>query len=57
MIKTIRAKIVWTFAILVLLNLGASFWSIYNFYSLGTTVTTMLRENYQSVLAAENMVK
>jgi PAS domain S-box-containing protein len=41
----------------VLLNLGASFWSIYNFYGLGTTVATMLRENYQSVLAAENMVK
>ncbi|MEW6511594.1 MAG: ATP-binding protein [Bacteroidota bacterium] len=57
MIKTIRAKIIWTFAILVLLNLGASFWSIYNFYSLGATVTTILRENYQSVLAAENMVK
>jgi PAS domain S-box-containing protein len=57
MITSIRAKIVWTFAILVLLNLGASFWSIYNFYALGTTVTTMLRENYQSVLAAENMVK
>jgi PAS domain S-box-containing protein len=57
MIKTIRAKIVWTFALLVLLNLGASFWSIYNFYGLGTSVTTILRENYQSVLAAENMVK
>ena len=57
MIKSIRAKIVWTFALLVLLNLGASFWSIYNFYGLGSNVTTILRENYQSVLAAENMVK
>ncbi|MBI4535569.1 MAG: HAMP domain-containing protein [Ignavibacteriae bacterium] len=57
MIKSIRAKIVWTFAILVGLNLAAGFWAIYNFYALGTTVATILRENYQSVLAAENMVK
>ena len=57
MIRSIRAKIIWTFAILVMLNLAASFWSIYNFYSLGMTVATILRENFQSVLAAENMVK
>jgi two-component system, NtrC family, sensor histidine kinase KinB len=54
---SIRTKIVWTFAILVLLSLGGSFWAIYNFYAMGTTVATILRENYQSVLAAENMVK
>ena len=57
MIQTIRAKIIWTFAVLVMLNLASGFWSIYNFYKLGTTVTTILNENYQNVLAAENMVK
>ena len=57
MIKTIRSKIVWTFTCLVLLNLASGFWSIYNFYALGTTVSAILNENYQSVLAAENMVK
>jgi len=57
MVTSIRAKIIWTFAILVMLNLAASFWSMYNFYALGTTVAKILRENYQSVLAAENMVK
>lgn len=57
MIKSIRAKIVWTFAGLVVLNLVAGFWSIYNFYTLGSTVAKILRENYQSVLAADNMVK
>jgi NtrC-family two-component system sensor histidine kinase KinB len=57
MIKSIRAKIVWTFAGLVVLNLMAGFWSIYNFYALGSTVAKILRENYQSVLAADNMVK
>jgi len=56
-IKTIRSKIVWTFTCLVLLNLASGFWSIYNFYALGTTVSAILNENYQSVLAAENMVK
>jgi signal transduction histidine kinase len=57
MVTSIRAKIVWTFASLVMLNLAAGFWSMYNFYALGTTVARILRENYQSVLAAENMVK
>ena len=57
MIGSIRAKIIWTFAVLVILNLTASFWAIYNFNTLGTTVATILRENYQNVLAAENMVK
>lgn len=57
MIKTIRAKIVWAFALLVLLNLAAGFWSIYNFYALGTTIDNVLHENYRSVLAAENLVK
>ncbi len=57
MIKTIRSKIVWTFTCLVLLNLASGFWSIYNFYYLGTTVTSSLHDNYRSVLAAENMVK
>lgn len=57
MIKSIRAKIVWAFSLLVLLNLTAGFWSIYNFYALGTTIDSVLHENYRSVLAAENLVK
>jgi two-component system, NtrC family, sensor histidine kinase KinB len=54
---TIRSKIIWTFSVLVVLNVAASFWSIYNFYSIGSTLTQILSDNYQSVLAAENMVK
>lgn len=57
MVTTIRTKIIWAFGLLVTLNLAAGFWSIYNFYALGQTVATILRENYLSVLAAENMVK
>ncbi len=57
MIRTIRAKVVWTFALLVVLNLAAGFWCIYNFYVMGTTLATLLDEHYRSVLAAEKMVQ
>lgn len=57
MIRTIRTKIIWAFGLIVALNLAAGFLSIYNFYAVGTTVARILRENYMSVLAAENMVK
>ncbi len=57
MVRTIRSKIIWAFALLILLNLVAGFLSVYNFSALGTTVATILRENYLSVIAAENMVK
>lgn len=57
MIGTIRAKIVWTFTGLVVLNLAAGFWSIYNFYVMGTTLGTLLNDHYKSVLAAEKMVQ
>ncbi|HEX9006515.1 MAG TPA: ATP-binding protein [Bacteroidota bacterium] len=55
--KSIRAKIILTFTCLVLLTLAAGFWSVYNFYGLGTSVSTILKENYESVRAAENMMK
>jgi len=57
MFKSIRARIIWTFSVLVLLNLAATYWSIYNFYAIATNVTAIIRDNYLSVLAAENMMK
>lgn len=57
MFTSIRARIVWTFAVLVVLNLAATYWSIYNFYAIATSVTNIIKENYLSVLAAENMMK
>lgn len=57
MIRSIRTKLVLTFTCLIFLSLGSSFWSIYNFYSLSSAVSTILNDNYQSVLAAENMMK
>ncbi len=55
--QSIRTKLVLTFTCLIFLSLGSSFWSIYNFYALSSAVSTILNENYQSVLAAENMMK
>ncbi len=55
--RSIRTKLVLTFTCLIFLSLGSSFWSIYNFYALSSAVSTILNENYQSVLAAENMMK
>ena len=57
MIGSIRTKLVLTFTCLIFLSLGSSFWSVYNFYALSSAVSTILNENYQSVLAAENMMK
>ena len=57
MIQTIRAKIILTFAALVVLNLTAGFWAIYNVSTMGNTVGTIVRENYRSVVATENIVK
>ena len=57
MFKSIRARIIWTFAVLVLLNLASTYWSIYNFYGIATNVPAIIRDNYLSVLAAENMMK
>jgi NtrC-family two-component system sensor histidine kinase KinB len=57
MIRSIRTRVVWTFTGLVILNVASGFWAIYNFYALGATVATMLRDNYNNVLAAENMMK
>jgi PAS domain S-box-containing protein len=56
-IGSMRSKIGWTFTLLVALNLAAGFWSIYNFYVMGTTLATLLNEHYRSVLATEKMVQ
>jgi NtrC-family two-component system sensor histidine kinase KinB len=57
MIRSIRSRIVLTFTSLIFLSIGASFWSIYNFYAMSSAVSTILNEKYQSVIAAENMMK
>lgn len=56
MFYSIRKKLIIGFLSLVTMLLFASIWSVYYFYKLGTSVDRVLRENYQSIRAAELMM-
>ncbi len=55
--RSLRYKIGLEYFILVCISIGTSIFAVYNFSNLGNSIAKILRENYQSVLAAENMVK
>lgn len=57
MFRTLRAKVAAGFTVLVIINVIVSAWSIYNFHELTSAVTTMIRQNYQNVVAAQSMVE
>ncbi len=57
MFSTLRAKVAAGFTVLVIINIVVSGWSIYNFHELTSAVTTMIRQNYQNVIAAQSMVE
>lgn len=57
MFGTLRAKVAAGFAVLVIINVVVSVWSIYNFNQLTQAITTMIRQNYQNVIAAQNMLR
>lgn len=57
MFSTIRAKVAAGFTVLVIINVFVSVWSIYNFHELTSAVTTMIRQNYQNVIAAQSMIE
>lgn len=54
---SLRYKIGLEYFVLVCISIGTSIFAVYNFSRLGGSVGKIFRENYQSVLAAENMVK
>ncbi len=56
MFSTLRAKVAAGFTVLVIINVVVSIWSIYNFNQLTETITTMIRQNYLNVIAAQNML-
>ncbi len=56
MFKTLRAKVWMGFTVLVIINVIVSVWSIYNFNQLTQAVSTMARQNYQNIVATQNMV-
>ncbi len=56
MFSTLRAKVAAGFTVLVIINVIVSVWSIYNFNQLTQAITRMIKQNYQNVIAAQNMV-
>jgi PAS domain S-box-containing protein len=56
MFSTLRAKVAAGFTVMVIINVVVSVWSIYNFNQLTQTITTMIRQNYLNVIAAQNML-
>jgi len=56
MFSTLRAKVAAGFTVLVVINVIVSVWSIYNFNQLTQAITTMVKRNYQNVVAAQDMV-
>ncbi len=56
MFSTLRAKVAAGFTVLVIINVIVSVWSIYNFNQLTQAITKMIKQNYQNVIAAQNMV-
>ena len=57
MFSTLRAKVAAGFTVLVIINVIVSAWSIYNFNQLTQAIATMIKQNYQNVIAAQNMVE
>jgi len=53
--QTLRRKIAFSYALLILIILGVSAWSIYHLLHLGRAIDVILVNNYKSIVAAENM--
>ncbi|MBN2414664.1 HAMP domain-containing protein [bacterium] len=53
---TIRKKILSGYGLIILLLLVVIFWSFNSLYKLGNASNQILKENYKSILAAENMI-
>src|SRR5258707_12576888 len=55
MIKTLRTKMLLGITPLLAIMVGVGLWAIVMFFQLGTRIEVILKENYQSVRAAEGM--
>ncbi len=56
MFSTLRAKVAAGFTVLMIINVVVSAWSIYNFNQLTQAVARMARQNYQNIVATQNMI-
>src|SRR4051795_4219815 len=55
MIKTLRTKLLIGITPLLAIMVGLGLWAVVMFSRLGNNIDVILRENYRSVLAAQNM--
>lgn len=53
--KTLKSKIWFGYAVLLLMIIGVASWATFNFIGLRGAINDILIENYQSIKAAENM--
>ena len=55
MTSTLRTKMLLGFTPLLILMIGLALWAVVMFARLGNNIDVILRENYRSALAAQNM--
>lgn len=55
--KTLKAKILLGFAVMIIIITGVVGWSIYNFETLSNAINDILVENYRSIKASDSMVE
>jgi len=52
---SLRQKLQFSYGLLIVIILAVSLWGIYHFVRLGRAIDVILVNNYQSIVAAENM--
>ncbi len=55
--KSLRYKVAFGYVVIVIIGLATSMFAVYNFSQLNNAVGDIIRDNYESVRAAQNMVK
>lgn len=55
--KTLRAKILTGFIVVIIIMIMVMVWSLYNFNKLNESFRAIIVENYSSIVAADNMVR
>ncbi len=55
--KTLRAKILTGFIVVIFIMIVVMIWSLYNFNRLNESFRAIIVENYSSIVAADNMVR
>jgi len=57
MFQSLRSKIAASYIVLVAVNMIVAVWAIWNFGQLDKSISDILTQNYQSIVAVENMIE